>query len=128
MGIDKLGKEYFRRTGDEQSNQFMFILLVVFLAAVGAQVINIDKIVGAFLAGLAVNDVVGRSLEEKIEFIGSTLFIPCFFVDMGLILDIPGFIKTITTELPLTVAIVGGLFVSKWLAAAIALFEIYHVL
>ncbi|VEP15411.1 Na(+)/H(+) antiporter NhaS5 [Hyella patelloides LEGE 07179] len=121
FGIDKLGKEYFRRTGDEESNQFMFILLVVFLAAVGAQVINVDKIVGAFLAGLAVNDVVGRSpVEEKIEFVGSTLFIPCFFVDMGLLLDIPGFIKTITTELPLTVAIVGGLFVSKWLAAAIA--------
>lgn len=121
LGIDKLGKEYFRRTGDEQSNQFMFILLVVFLAAVGAQVINVDQIVGAFLAGLAVNDVVGRSpVEEKIEFVGSTLFIPCFFVDMGLLLDIPGFIQTITTELPLTVAIVGGLFVSKWLAAAIA--------
>ena len=121
LGIDKLGKEYFRRTGDEQSNQFMFILLVVFLAAVGAQVINVDKIVGAFLAGLAVNDVVGRSpVEEKIEFVGSTLFIPCFFVDMGLLLDIPGFIKTITTELPLTIAIVGGLFLSKWLAAAIA--------
>ena len=99
----------------------MFILLVVFLAAVGAQVINVDRIVGAFLAGLAVNDVVGRSpVEEKIEFVGSTLFIPCFFVYMGLLLDIPGFIKTITTELPLTVAIVGGLFLSKWLAAAIA--------
>jgi Kef-type K+ transport system membrane component KefB/nucleotide-binding universal stress UspA family protein len=121
FGIDKLGKEYFRRTGDEQSNQFMFILLVVFLAAVGAQVINVDQIVGAFLAGLAVNDVVGRSpVEEKIEFVGSTLFIPCFFVYMGLLLDIPGFIKTLTTELPLTVAIVGGLFLSKWLAAAIA--------
>jgi Kef-type K+ transport system membrane component KefB/nucleotide-binding universal stress UspA family protein len=121
FGFDRLGKEYFRRTGDEESNQFMFILLVVFLAAVGAQLINIDQIVGAFLAGLAVNDVVGRSpVEEKVVFVGSTLFIPCFFVDMGLLLDIPGFIKTITTELPLTAAIVGGLLLSKWLAAAIA--------
>jgi Kef-type K+ transport system membrane component KefB/nucleotide-binding universal stress UspA family protein len=121
FGFDRLGKEYFRRTGDEESNQFMFILLVVFLAAVGAQLINVDQIVGAFLAGLAVNDVVGRSpVEEKIVFVGSTLFIPCFFVDMGLLLDIPGFIKTITTELPLTAAIVGGLILSKWLAAAIA--------
>jgi Kef-type K+ transport system membrane component KefB/nucleotide-binding universal stress UspA family protein len=121
FGFDRVGKEYFRRTGDEESNQFMFILLVVFLAAVGAQLINVDQIVGAFLAGLAVNDVVGRSpVEEKIVFVGSTLFIPCFFVDMGLLLDIPGFIKTVTTELPLTAAIVGGLILSKWLAAAIA--------
>ena len=50
----------------------------------GAQVIQVDKIVGAFLAGLAVNDVVGRSpVEEKVKFVGSALFIPFFFVDMG---------------------------------------------
>ena len=123
IGFDKAGKEYFRRTGDEESNQFLFILLAVFLASVGAQVINVDKIVGAFLAGLAVNDVVGRSpVEEKIEFVGSTLFIPFFFVGMGLLLDIPGFIKTVTTELPLTASIVGGLFVSKFISAAIAKF------
>lgn len=121
FGFDKAGKEYFRRTGDEQSNQFLFILLAVFLASVGAQVINVDKIVGAFLAGLAVNDVVGRSpVEEKIEFVGSTLFIPFFFIDTGLLLDIPGFIATLTTELPLTLGIVVGLFASKFIAAAIA--------
>jgi Kef-type K+ transport system membrane component KefB len=121
IGIDKVGKTYFRRTGDEQSNQFMFILLVVFLAAVGAELINIEQIVGAFLAGLAVNDVVGRSpVKEKVEFIGSTLFIPCFFVDMGLLLDLPGFFKTLTQEFPLTFAIVGSLFLSKFLAAATA--------
>ena len=121
FGFDKAGKEYFRRTGDEESNQFLFILLAVFLASVGAQIINVDKIVGAFLAGLAVNDVVGRSpVEEKIEFVGSTLFIPFFFVGMGLLLDVPGFIETLTTELPLTLSIVGGLFVSKFIAAAIA--------
>lgn len=121
IGFDKVGKEYFRRTGDEESNQFLFILLAVFLASVGAQVINVDKIVGAFLAGLAVNDVVGRSpVEEKIEFVGSTLFIPFFFIGMGLLLDIPGFITTLTTELPLTLGIVGGLFLSKFIAAAIA--------
>ena len=118
IGFDRLGKEYFRRTGDEQSNQFLFILLAVFLASVGAQVINVDKIVGAFLAGLAVNDVVGRSpVEEKIEFVGSTLFIPFFFVGMGLLLDIPGFIQTVTNEFPLTLGIVGGLFLGKFIAA-----------
>ncbi len=120
-GFERAGREYFRRTGDEESNQFLFILLAVFLAAVGAQAIDVDKIVGAFLAGLAVNDVVGHSpVEEKVEFVGSTLFIPIFFVNMGLLLDIPGFANTLTTEFPLTVAVVGGLFASKFLAAAIA--------
>ena len=121
VGFDKAGKEYFRRTGDEESNQFLFILLAVFLASVGAQLINVDKIVGAFLAGLAVNDVVGTSpVEEKIEFVGSTLFIPFFFVGMGLLLDVPGFVETLTNELPLTLGIVGGLFLGKFIAAFVA--------
>ncbi|MGB3402304.1 MAG: cation:proton antiporter [Microcoleaceae cyanobacterium] len=120
VGLDRVGKEYFRRTGDEQSNQFLFVLLAVFLASVGAQIINIDKIVGAFLAGLAVNDVLGRSpVEEKVEFVGSTLFIPFFFIDMGLLIDIPAFINSFTSGAGLTIGIVLGLIISKFLAAFI---------
>jgi len=121
FGLDWAGKAYFHRTGDEQSNQFLFILLAVFLASVGAEMIQVDKIVGAFLAGLAVNDVVGHSpVEEKVTFVGSTLFIPFFFVGMGLLLDLSSLQETLTSNLALTAALVGGLLVSKALAAAIA--------
>ncbi|MBD2603470.1 cation:proton antiporter [Scytonema hofmannii FACHB-248] len=120
FGFDWAGKQFFKRSGDEESNQFLFILLALFLASVGAQVIGVEKIVGAFLAGLAVNDVLGRSpVKEKIEFIGSVLFIPCFFVDMGLLIDIPAFIKTLSS-IWLTVAIVVALIGSKFLAAFLA--------
>ncbi|RAM52039.1 MAG: sodium:proton antiporter [Hapalosiphonaceae cyanobacterium JJU2] len=120
FGFDWAGKEFFRRSGDEQGNQFLFILLALFIASVGAQVIGVEKIVGAFLAGLAVNDVLGRSpVKEKVEFVGSVLFIPCFFVDMGLLIDIPAFIKTLSSVW-LAVAIVVGLIGSKFLAAFIA--------
>ncbi|AUT02816.1 sodium:proton antiporter [Nostoc sp. CENA543] len=122
FGFDWLGKEFFRRSGDEQSNQFLFILLALFLASVGAQVIGVEKIVGAFLAGLAVNDVLGRSpVKEKVEFIGSALFIPCFFVDMGLLINIPAFIKTLSSFW-LTLFIVVALIGSKFLAALFAKF------
>ncbi|MGF1676296.1 MAG: cation:proton antiporter [Rivularia sp. (in: cyanobacteria)] len=121
FGFDWAGKEYFRRTGDEQSNQFLFVLLAVFLASVGAQIVNVDKIVGAFLAGLAVNDVVGHSpVEEKVEFVGSTLFIPFFFVNMGLLINLSGFVSSLSSELLLTLGIVGALISSKFLAAFIA--------
>lgn len=121
FGLDWAGKFYFRRTGEEESNQFLFVLLAVFLASVGAQLIQVDKIVGAFLAGLAVNDVVGRSpVEEKVTFVGSTLFIPFFFVGMGLLLDVSSLKATLTNNLALTAALVGGLFLSKGLAATIA--------
>ncbi|BAY96688.1 sodium/hydrogen exchanger [Tolypothrix tenuis PCC 7101] len=120
FGFDWAGKQFFRRTGDEQSNQFLFILLALFLASVGAQIIGVEKIVGAFLAGLAVNDVLGRSpVKEKVEFIGSVLFIPCFFVDMGLLIDIPAFIKTLSS-IWLTLVIVIALIGSKFIAAFLA--------
>ena len=118
FGIRWVGRDYFQRTGDEESNQFLFVLLAVFLASVGAQAINIDKIIGAFLAGLAINDVIGRGpVQEKIEFVGSTLFIPFFFVDTGLLLNIPAFVDTLIRSFGLTFAIVGGLISSKFLAA-----------
>ena len=35
FGLDWAGKLYFRRTGDDQGNQFIFVILAVFLAAAG---------------------------------------------------------------------------------------------
>lgn len=121
FGLDWAGKTYFQRAGDDQGNKFLFILIAVFLAAAGAQIVNVDRIVGAFLAGLAVNDVVGDGpVKEKVEFFGSVLFIPFFFIGMGLLLDIPVFIEAITTQLGVTVGIVVTLILSKFGAAAIS--------
>jgi Kef-type K+ transport system membrane component KefB/nucleotide-binding universal stress UspA family protein len=118
FGLDWLGKHYFNRTGDEEGNQFLFVLVSVFLVSVGAQLINVDKIVGAFLAGLAVNDVLGNGpVKEKVEFVGGVLFIPFFFVCMGLLLDIPVFVQALTTNLGFTTALVGSLLISKFLAS-----------
>ncbi len=121
FGLDWAGRAFFRRTGDEQGNQFLFVLLSVFLASGGAQLINVDPIVGAFLSGLAVNDVLGEGpVKEKIEFVGGVLFIPFFFVGMGLLVDMEAFISTLTGSLGLTLSIVSGLLIGKLLAALIA--------
>ncbi|NJR65405.1 MAG: universal stress protein [Leptolyngbyaceae cyanobacterium CRU_2_3] len=125
FGFSALGREFFRRSGDEEGNQFLFVLLVVFVSALGAEVIGVEKIVGAFLAGLAVNSVTDNApIKEKILFVGTVLFIPIFFVDIGLLINIPAFIKSIASIwLPLIVVI--GLIGSKFLAAVFAKFA-YH--
>ncbi|MBF2033983.1 MAG: cation:proton antiporter [Leptolyngbyaceae cyanobacterium T60_A2020_046] len=121
FGLDWAGKIFFQRAGNDQGNKFLFILIAVFLSAVGAQVIDVDKIVGAFLAGLAVNDVVGDGpVKEKVEFFGGVLFIPFFFICMGLLLDVPVFIEALTSRLGITLGIVATLFITKFLAAAIS--------
>lgn len=120
FGFDWAGREFFRRTRNDEGNQFLFVLLAIFLSSLGAQLIGVEKIVGAFLAGLAVNDAVGEGpVKEKVIFVGSVLFIPIFFVDMGLLVDIPGFIKSLAS-IWLTVAVVLGLISSKFIAAWLA--------
>lgn len=117
VGFEWAGKEFFRRSGDDEGNKFLFVLLTVFLATVGAQFMRMDKIVGAFLAGLAVNEAVGEGpVKEKIVFVGSALFIPIFFVDFGLMIDVPTLITNIAT-LQLMLLIVVGLIASKFIAA-----------
>jgi Kef-type K+ transport system membrane component KefB len=120
VGLDKAGREFFRRSGSDEGNQFLFVLLTVFLAALGAQLIGVEKIVGAFLSGLAVNDVVGDGpVKEKVVFVGSVLFIPIFFVNIGLLIDLPAFISSLSAFW-LALAIVVGLIGSKLLAALTA--------
>ncbi|MEH2404243.1 cation:proton antiporter domain-containing protein [Nostoc sp.] len=116
-GFDWAGKEFFKRSGDDEGNKFLFVLLSMFLAAVGAQLIGVEKIVGAFLAGLAVNEAVGEGpVKEKVVFIGSVLFIPIFFVDLGLLINLPAFVNNLDT-LKLTLLMIVGLLVSKLIAA-----------
>jgi Kef-type K+ transport system membrane component KefB len=119
VGFDWAGKEFFRRSGDDEGNQFLFVLLCVFLAAVGAQLIGVEKIVGAFLAGLAVNGVLASGpVKEKVMFVGSVLFIPIFFVHLGSLINLPAVSNFFS--LKLTLFIVVGLLLSKFIAAFLA--------
>ncbi|WP_414399045.1 cation:proton antiporter [Synechococcus sp. B60.2] len=125
FGVDWLGQRFFRVTGSEEGNQFLFVLLALFVAALGAQWIGVEKIIGAFLAGLAVNDVLREgSVKEKIVFVGSILFIPVFFVDIGLLLDLRAFLQTLSS-LWLILSILLGLTLSKYAAAQLCQW-LYH--
>ncbi|WP_121969137.1 cation:proton antiporter [Leptolyngbya sp. BC1307] len=120
IGLKQLGKLFFRKVGKDEANRFLFVLLSVFLSAVVAQLIGVENIIGAFLAGLAINSVVGDGpVKEKTEFLGSVLFIPMFFVNMGLLLDLEAF-GDILASIGLPLLIVGMLLATKLLAALAA--------
>jgi Kef-type K+ transport system membrane component KefB len=81
-------------------------------------VIKLEAIIGAFLAGLAVNRALSRSeAKEQLEFLGNTLFIPMFFVSIGFLIDVGVFLQTLVTKFGLVLGIVGGLIAAKFLAA-----------
>jgi Na+:H+ antiporter len=104
-----------------KEGQFLVMLLVVAIAAIGAEAIHLEGIIGAFLAGLALNQAVQDSpAKQELEFLGNTLFIPMFFITVGFLIDVRVFATTLASHLGLVVGIVGGLIASKLLAALLA--------
>jgi Kef-type K+ transport system membrane component KefB len=115
--IQRLGRPLVRRKVNNDSQLFVLVLLAVFLAALAAELAGVEKIVGAFLAGLAVNGVLpeGR-VKEQVIFVGASLFIPIFFIDLGLLLNLPAFLATLQGSL-FAVALIAILIGSKGLAS-----------
>jgi Kef-type K+ transport system membrane component KefB/nucleotide-binding universal stress UspA family protein len=89
-GLPKLARRFFSGPGQDRSLRFLFVMVVLFTVASLAEVIGIEGIVGAFLAGLALNRSVpnGGLLMERVGFIGATLFIPLFLLATGMLIDL----------------------------------------
>jgi Kef-type K+ transport system membrane component KefB len=78
IALSALGRWLIERMGDSKERQVTLILLIVAVAGFGAQVISLEPIIGAFLAGLAINRALSRSqAKEQLDFLGNTLFIRC---------------------------------------------------
>jgi Kef-type K+ transport system membrane component KefB len=118
VGLSALGRWLIERMGNSRERQATLILLIIALAGFGAEVINLESIIGAFLAGLAVNRALNhRESKEQLEFLGNTLFIPMFFVSIGFLIDVGVFLETLVERTGLVVGIVGGLIAAKFVAA-----------
>jgi hypothetical protein len=88
LGLGWIAKKLFALKPSKEG-QFALLLLLVALAAVAAEAINLEGIIGAFLAGLAVNTATRDSeAKHELEFIGNHLFIPVFFVTIGFLIDL----------------------------------------
>jgi Kef-type K+ transport system membrane component KefB len=84
--------------------------LHVAIAGVLAQIINLPGIVGAFLAGLAINVAAhAKPAKEKLEFIGNSFFIPIFFIVTGFLINPPLFFSSIIDNSSLVVGIIAAL-------------------
>jgi Kef-type K+ transport system membrane component KefB len=118
IGLSTLGRWLLERAGDSKQRQVILILLIIALAGFGAEVIGLEPIIGAFLAGLAINRALRHNeVKEHLEFLGNTLFIPMFFVSIGFLIDVQVFLHTLVARIGLVVGIVGGLIAAKFLAA-----------
>lgn len=87
--IPRLARYFLRRYSDAVM-QFIFVLAVMFLSAAMSELIGVEGIVGAFLAGLILNRFIPHvsPLMNRIEFIGNALFIPYFLIGVGMLINI----------------------------------------
>ena len=118
FGLSRLGAYLLKKVEDDEDAYFILMLAIVAVAGLLAQIINLPGIVGAFLAGLAVNAAVhDKPAKEKLEFFGNSFFIPIFFIVTGFLIDPVAFFQSITTNFPLASAVIGALLIGKWIAA-----------
>ena len=119
-GIRMIGRHLWMRNVIDENRVFLAVLLTLFVASLGAELAGVEKIVGAFLAGLAVNSVLPEGkVKEQVIFVGGALFIPIFFIHLGLLLNL-GSIADSIGNIEFTALMLTGALGCKALAALIA--------
>lgn len=85
---------FFKRCSDDVG-QYVFVLAMVFLGAYLAHLAGLEPIIGAFLAGLALNRLIPRTsaLMNRIDFVGNAIFIPFFLIGVGMLIDYRAFFR-----------------------------------
>ena len=114
-----LGRWFLKRV-DDSISQYIFVLVMVFLGAVLAEAAGIEAIIGAFLAGLALNRLIPSTspLMNRIEFVGNAVFIPFFLIGVGMLVDYRAFFndwETIMVATVMTVVATLSKFAAAWL-------------
>jgi Kef-type K+ transport system membrane component KefB len=123
LGLPRLGKFFFQRFSG-RAIEFQFVVVVLFIAALGAELIGVHEVVGAFLAGLAINATLPRKspVTGHVLFIGESFFIPVFLLYSGMITDPLSFLKdsrTIVVALGVTVVAYLSKLIASWITARI---------
>ena len=121
FGVGRAGGYVLKLMQDNEEAYFVLMLVIIAVASALADLINLPGIVGAFLAGLALNTAVkDMPAKEKLEFLGRSLFIPCFFIVTGFLINPPAFLQSVTGNFLLVCGVVGALLLGKGIAAAVA--------
>lgn len=112
----RIGRWFFRRYNDAVM-QFIFVLAMVFLGAGLMELVGMEGILGAFLAGLVLNRLIPHvsPLMNHLEFVGNALFIPYFLIGVGMLIDVQVIVG------PGNALVVAGVMIaialgSKWIA------------
>jgi len=94
------------------------LLLIIVVCSLLAEVIHLEPIVGAFLAGVAASrSLRGTKAREHIEVIGNTIFIPAFFFMIGMRINLGETLRMLWDNPLFSAGLLLSLVGAKFLAA-----------
>lgn len=104
---------WFFKNVEDKISQYIFVIVMIYLAALLAELAGIEAIIGAFFAGLALNRLIPHtsSLMNRVEFVGNAIFIPFFLISVGMLIDFNAFIQsweTLGVASVMLIAFIGG--------------------
>ncbi|HEX2092059.1 MAG TPA: cation:proton antiporter [Longimicrobiaceae bacterium] len=119
-GLPRVGRWFFRNVGNEGGTEFVFVMASLFTVAYLAHAAGVEPIIGALLAGLALNRLIPEHgpLMNRIHFVGNALFIPFFLLSVGMLVDV-GALNT-PRAWGVSVALALGVTLGKGLASWMA--------
>lgn len=96
-GLPRMGQLFFRTVRNRPELEFGFLLTVLFATAWLAGAAGLAPIIGAFVAGLAMNRLVPEqgTLMARVRFFGSAFFIPFFLIYVGLLIDVKALFESV---------------------------------
>lgn len=91
--VPRIARFVFGQAKASRAEKALFVLVVLLVLASVTELIGTEAILGAFLAGLCLNRPLTRrdELHEHLGFVGRMLFIPFFFIDTGMRLELEVF-------------------------------------
>jgi Kef-type K+ transport system membrane component KefB len=119
-GLPRLARAAFANAEVGTAENALFVIAVLVALAALADLIGTEDILGAFIAGIALNRTLkGRGvLLEHLIFAGRMLFIPFFFIQTGMKLELEVFGEGRPWVMAglLLLAVVGGKSAAAWTA------------
>lgn len=128
--VARLGKALFNRVSRKDDLLITYLILVILLTVLTGEILGINLIVGAFIAGLALsplmqNPNLGSVVFRKFEGMGYGLMIPFLFLSIGMQTDFGAFASVDNLQIVLltVIGLVGSKIFSGWLAMRLCGFD-----
>jgi len=116
-----VSQHFFKRRRPQEIQDYLFVLVALFVTTGVTRALGIEPILGAFFAGLILNRLVPASsaLSNRIHFFGNAFFIPFFLLSVGMLVDFRVLVSGPEVWV-IAGAMIGATLFAKWGAAFIA--------